>query len=495
MRTVGIIGAGPAGLTAAIELLKNPGYAPIIFEQSGDFGGISRTVNYCGNRMDIGGHRFFSKSERVMEAWQEILPLEREGYKADSEDKVMLTRNRLSRILFLKQFFDYPLSLKVDTLRKLGIGRTCKIGVSYVSSQLFPVHPEVTLEDFYINRFGRELYSTFFEDYTEKVWGVPCGSIPRDWGAQRVKGLSISKVVWQAVKKQFQSSQDINQKAVETSLIERFLYPKHGPGQLWEEVAALVQKRGGKILRYHKVTGIECDGKRVSRIVARNENTGEIATYEVDDCISSMPVKELVNSMTGKEIPSQVSAVANGLMYRDFVTIGVIIPRNHCQELADNWIYVQDRDVRMGRIQVFNNWSPYLVANPETIWLGLEYFCQEGDNFWSMSDKDLSQLAIRELAQIGIIDDLQDVLDTNVIRVEKAYPAYFGTYKQFDTIREYTDQITNLYLVGRNGMHCYNNMDHSMLTAMLAVENIMQGIPIKDNIWSVNSEEEYHEEK
>ncbi len=490
-----IIGAGPAGLTAALELLKHTDVKPVIFEMDQTVGGLSQTVNYHGNRIDIGGHRFFSKSDRVMQAWRDILPQEGQELKAENTDKIMLVRERLSRILFLRKFFAYPLALNLDTLKKLGLTRVMMIGLSYIGAQIRPVKPEKTLEDFFINRFGRELYRTFFEDYTEKVWGVPCCDIPRDWGAQRVKGLSVGKAVWHAVKKQFTFQESLAQKQTETSLIERFLYPKYGPGQLWEEVAADIKDRGGKILLGHKITGIECSGKHIQNITVLNEEIGDSSQIALDYLLSSMPVKDLINALTGDETPPLVKLVANDLMYRDFITIGVMLPQAKYQVPPDNWIYVQEKDVKVGRIQIFNNWSPYMVKEQHVLWLGLEYFCNEGDDLWNEPDSSLQALAANELRKIGFIDDCRDVLDSIVIRMPKAYPAYFGSYKQFGVIREYIDQIGNLFLIGRNGMHRYNNMDHSMLTAMAAVENIAAGIVTKGNLWSINAEEEYHEQK
>lgn len=494
-KTACIIGAGPAGLTAALELLKQTDIKPVIFEMSSAIGGLSRTVNYQGNRIDIGGHRFFSKSDRVMQTWLEILPQESQATTAENTDKVMLVRNRLSRILFLRKFFAYPLALNLDTLQKLGPVRVLKIGTSYLNAQVRPVSPEQTLEDFFINRFGRELYRMFFEDYTEKVWGVPCRDIPRDWGAQRVKGLSITKAVWHAVKKQFDTKENLDQKQTETSLIERFLYPKYGPGQLWEQVADRIKEQGGKILLEHKIVGIECCGKHIKSITALNEKTGETSRIPLDYLLSSMPVKDLINALTGDETPQPVQDVANGLMYRDFITIGVMLPGGRKQLLPDNWIYIQEKDVKVGRIQVFNNWSPYMVQQPQALWLGLEYFCNQGDDLWKRTDTSLQALAAKELKEIGFIHDCREVMDAVVIRMPKAYPAYFGSYQQFAVVREYVDQIGNLFLIGRNGMHRYNNMDHSMLTAMAAVENISSGVITKSNLWAINAEEAYHEQK
>lgn len=494
-KTACIIGAGPAGLTAALQFVQHTDIKPIIVEMTADVGGISQTINYKGNRIDIGGHRFFSKSDRVMQMWTELLPLETAAAEAERTDKVMLVRSRLSRILFLRRFFNYPLALNVETLRKLGFVRTMKIGVSYLAAKVMPVSPEVTLEDFFINRFGRELYGTFFKDYTEKVWGVACSDIPRDWGAQRVKGLSVFQVLWHAVKKALRTEDSLAQKKTETSLIDRFFYPKHGPGQLWEAVAEQVKSRGGEIRFRHKVIGVDmADGNRIQSVVIRNEETQETITLQPDYCLSSMPVRDLIASIT-TGVPAEVSRVAKQLMYRDFITVGILLPKDKYELLPDNWIYVQERDVLMGRIQVFNNWSPFMVSDAGTIWLGIEYFCNEGDALWNKDDQGMKELVATELKAIGLIQDTRDVLDAVVIRMPKAYPAYFGSYKEFGVIRQYVDQIDNLFLMGRNGMHRYNNMDHSMLTALAAVENIVGNITAKDNIWAVNTEEDYHEDK
>jgi protoporphyrinogen oxidase len=530
-QTALIIGAGPAGLTAAYELLDKTDIHPIILEASAEIGGISRTARYRGNRMDIGGHRFFSKSDRVMEWWLNLFPMQgaparddrllnrqievattvshrplggmagmRPAPDPETQDEVMLVRGRLSRILFLRKFFDYPVSLSKTTIGNLGMARMAKIGAGYFASRLFPIRNETTLEHFFVNRFGWELYRTFFKDYTEKVWGVSCRDIPADWGAQRIKGLSLSKAILHALKSMTARKSGIEQKDTETSLIESFFYPKYGPGQLWETVAREVQGHGGEVRMGTKAVGLLTDGDRVTGVIAEDGN-GERATLTGDYVFSSMPVRELIDCLPA---PEPVRDVARGLQYRDFITVGVLLKRLKLRNetarktvndiVPDNWIYIQEPDVKVGRLQIFNNWSPYMVADPEKAWIGMEYFCTEGDEMWRTGDEDFTRLALEELAAIGVADPA-DVLDTTVIRVKKAYPAYFGTYREFDRIREYTDRFENLFLIGRNGMHRYNNMDHSMLTAMGAVENIMGGVTTKDNLWSVNAEEAYHEAK
>lgn len=526
-KTAIIIGAGPAGLTAAYELLHKTNIKPIIYEMSSDIGGIAKTVNYKGNRIDMGGHRFFSKSDRVMKWWQNILPLagrlsvddllldisyqnkkreviiQKNGPDPKKIDKIMLIRKRLSRIFFLRKFFDYPISLSKKTMLNLGIMRLIKMGLSYIKIKLFPIQEEKSLEDFFINRFGRELYATFFKDYTEKVWGVPCNRIKPEWGAQRIKGLSIGKAIMQALKNGLKKSSDISQKQTETSLIEYFLYPKYGPGQMWEETARIIKEQGGQIFLNYKIVGIKCVENKIVEVRIKDELTGEITNIKGDYFFSTMPVKELIQCFES-EVPSDVYKVANGLVYRDFITVGLLLKKLKVKNetkiqslnniIPDNWIYIQERDVKIGRIQIFNNWSPYMVKDPSTIWIGLEYFCNEGDNLWNMPEKEFSKFAVGELAKIGIIDK-EDVLDSTVIKLKNTYPAYFGTYDQFDVVRNFTDTIENLFLIGRNGMHKYNNQDHSMLAAIVAVENIINGIKTKDNIWAVNTELEYHEEK
>ena len=536
-----IAGAGPAGLTAALEILRTTDVKPIIFEAENVIGGISRTACYNGNRMDIGGHRFFSKSDAVMDWWQGILPLQGAASKDDiaidrsvplvdggpdpeKTDYVMLCRSRLSRILFLRKLFDYPVSLNGDTIRNLGLWRMMKIGFSYLKVQLLPARKENSLEDFMINRFGVELYRTFFRDYTEKVWGVPCSKISPDWGGQRIKGLSITKTVIHALKQFFAGKKksetgeangaDIRQKDTETSLIGQFLYPKFGPGQLWETVAEKVQEQGGKIVMNARVVGVNRDagGKTVESVVVEKRGAnGEVVKESVqcDYFLSTMPVKELIAAMDNEKnpVPAEVRRVSDGLVYRDFITVGLLLdkleiknpakpgtPESKLKFVADNWIYVQESDVKLGRIQIFNNWSPYLVADPEKVWIGLEYFATEGDEMWNMLDADFIKFAIAELDKIDVAKP-ESVRDSVVFHIKKAYPAYFGTYGEFDKIRSYVDPIRNLFLMGRNGMHKYNNMDHSMLAAMEVVKCIRENSSDKTALWNVNSEEEYHEGK
>jgi protoporphyrinogen oxidase len=577
-----IIGAGPAGLTAGLELLRRSDVIPVILEASDEIGGISRTIRYKGNRMDIGGHRFFSKSDRVMQWWMELMPpdvstdpaaasaagavaangqgqpveISYQGKRrvvsvpahlqeepplrglgsllgdADEEDSepqgdgpadavvenvevtdpsnpdlVMLIRPRRSRIYYLRKFFDYPITLTGNTLKNLGAVRMARVGTSYAMSRVHQIKPEKSLEDFLINRFGRELYLTFFKSYTEKVWGTPCHEISAEWGAQRIKGLSLTTAVKHFVKKMLRpkgAGGDLAQKGTDTSLIERFMYPKFGPGQLWEHVAELIQQKGGEIHMQWKVDKLnfapqvsESDPLHVESLEAISAN-GERKTLTGDYFFSTMPMRELIRAMK-IQIPANVLEVSDGLQYRDFITVGLLADRLKVKEpdgglLKDTWIYIQEPDVLLGRLQIFNNWSPYLVSDPTKVWIGLEYFCYDTDDLWKMQDDDLKKFAIAEVAKIGILE-AGDVSDAHVVRVPKTYPAYFGTYSRFDELKDFTNRIDNLFLVGRNGMHKYNNQDHSMLTAMHAVDGIVAGKVDKKALWEINTEQEYHEEK
>ncbi|MDR3643745.1 MAG: NAD(P)/FAD-dependent oxidoreductase [Clostridia bacterium] len=513
-----IIGAGPAGLTAAHELLKTTGIHPVIIEESAVVGGISRTVRYNGCRMDIGGHRFFSKSDRVMDWWKAVMPVQGSpsrddlllgrsqaladgGPDPEKQDRVMLIRSRVSRILYLRKFFDYPISMKPRTFINMGFKRTMKAGFGYIGSRIVK-RPERTLEDFMINRFGTPLYRMFFEKYTEKLWGRHPSQISADWGAQRIKGLSLTKAVLAAITKPFKKKDDIDQKKQETSLIEQFLYPKYGPGQLWETVASDILAMGGEIRLGEKATAINLEGGRVKSVTVASE--GKSCEIACDYLISSMPVSELVTSMRGVQVPKNVYDTAAALPYRDFITVGLLLNKLKIKNdtaiktvnniVPDTWIYIQEDDVGIGRLQIFNNWSPYMVRDPSKVWIGLEYFCNEGDTLWEMNDADFIGYATGELEKIGVIDKA-DVLDSFRERVKKAYPAYFGSYSDFGAVREYLDGFENLFCIGRNGQHRYNNMDHSMLTAFEACGCIRSGTSDKTALWSVNSEEDYQETK
>jgi protoporphyrinogen oxidase len=412
----------------------------------------------------------------------------------------MLVRPRKSRIYFLRQFFNYPIQLTTDTLRKLGLLRTFKIGMSYLRSATFPIRKVENLEQFFINRFGRQLYGTFFKSYTEKVWGVPCDKISAEWGEQRIKGLSIRKTIAHFLKQRTKKkSDDVAQKDTETSLIEQFLYPKFGPGQMWEEVARKVKALGGEIITGIQVQELQVENGRITALVAKDAS-GDMRTFDGDYFFSTMPIKELVRGLR-TSVPASVQDVSDNLQYRDFITVGLLLDQLKVRDdertaklISDNWIYIQEPDVLAGRLQIFNNWSPHMVADPGKVWIGVEYFCYETDELWRKPDADMAQFAIDELAKIDIIEK-QYVRDWTVVRMPKTYPAYFGAYERFDEVRQYLDGFENLFLVGRNGMHKYNNQDHSMLTAMTAVDNIIAGRRDKANLWAVNTEMEYHEEK
>jgi protoporphyrinogen oxidase len=510
-----IIGAGPAGLTAAYQLLKETDIKPLILEESEFIGGISRTAQYKGNRMDIGGHRFFSKNNQINDLWKELMPIQGfpskddkllgiekplspNGPDPETTDRVMLVRNRVSRIFYLRSFFDYPIALKPETFINMGFVRTMKSGFGLIGSWINK-RDEKSLEDFYINRFGRPLYEMFFEDYTEKLWGVHPSNISPEWGAQRVKELSLSKAIMEMLTKMFNK----NYKSNQTSLIEQFIYPKKGPGQLWEIMASEIEKMGGEIRFNSKVTGVNTHNQKIKEVVITDKN-GNSEVLRGDLFFSTMPVKDLIQAM-GNIVPAEVNEIASNLPYRDFITVGLLLKKLKIKNktkiktvgniVPDCWIYIQERDVKIGRLQIFNNWSPYMVNdNENTVWVGLEYFCTEGDAMWNMSSEDFIKFAIDELAKIDVIEK-DDVIDATHIKVKKAYPAYFGTYSKFDKVKGYLDNFENLYCLGRNGQHRYNNMDHSMLTAIEAVNLIKNNNLDKSAVWNVNTEEEYHEAK
>lgn len=507
MKTAVVIGAGPAGLTAAHELARSSkDWKIIVLEESSEIGGISRTAVYGDCRIDIGGHRFFSKSKEVNDLWAELMPIqgspsrddlllgrechvEAGGPDPEKEDRVMLRRHRVSRIYYLRHFFDYPISIKPATFVAMGLARTWKAGWSYLYSAFFK-RPEKSLEDFYINRFGKVLYSMFFEDYTEKLWGIHPSKIDPSWGAQRVKGLSL----WKAIVNIFIPKGGKK----ETSLIEEFIYPKRGPGQLWETLADNLGKEGSEIRLNARAVALEHANGRVKAV-----KLGDGSRIECDAVFSSMPVKDLVASFG--DAPEDVAKIAAGLPYRDFITVGLLVDKLAIRNktslktinniVPDTWIYVQERDVRMGRIQIFNNWSPYMVDDvTKHVWVGLEYFCTEGDWMWEMKDEDFIEMATKELRHIGVLGEGEPVRKSVRIKVKKAYPAYFGSYSEFGKVREWLDGFSNLYCIGRNGQHRYNNMDHSMLCGIEAVRSLLNGTD-KSAVWNVNTEEEYHEGK
>ena len=519
MKKAIIMGAGPAGLTAAYELLTRTNIKPVIIESDNQVGGLSKTINYKGNLIDIGGHRFFSKSERITNWWLSFLPLadpntneilisyqnqivelHKSVISNAGDGGKMLIRPRKSRIYFDHSFFDYPLSFNRKTFNNFGIAKITRIALSYVRSKLAPVRKEQTLEQFFINRFGKELYLTFFKGYTEKIWGVPCNKIPADWGHQRIKDLNIGKAIVQSFKSIFSTNKTIHQQGVSTSLIEQFLYPEKGPGQMWETVAQKITELGGEIYLSNEVEKIKVNNNHIHSVFCRDLVSGNSSEIPGDYFFSTIPVKNLVASLINIEIPTPVKAIASNLSYRDFIMVGLLFKKQdegsgqNLEMLTDNWIYLQDKNLLAGRLQIFNNWSPEMVEDKNNLWIGMEYFCSESDVIWKRSREEMIKLALREITEIGLIQK-EALIDATVIKIPKAYPSYIGAYEQFSVVQEFLDKIENLYLTGRNGMHRYNNADHSMMTAMIAVDNIIGQKKDRGNIWAVNMEQDFHEEK
>jgi protoporphyrinogen oxidase len=521
MKTTGIIGGGPAGLTAALEILRRDAqHLVVVFEADKQVGGLSKTIDFKGYKIDIGGHRFFSKSPVVMRWWNEIMPFTRDhnilftdpafqyhgnghasanGKKAtENDDNMMLVKKRLSRIYYKKKFYDYPLTLNLKLLQTIGFMRSFKILASYLRSRLGPARRVETLEDFFIHRFGKELYTTFFKDYTEKVWGKPCVEISPEWGAQRIKGVSFGRIFRDMFARRFSAQkEEIAQQQTDTSLINYFLYPKYGPGQLWEAVEKKVIAAGGLVKKEHPVVKIKHREGRVYELQALDSATGITEKLAVDHVISSMPICDLITCLDPQP-PEDICHIARNLEYRDFMIVGVLTsrfaPEDKDNGVRDNWIYINDPDTSVGRIQIFNNWSDYMIADPSHYWIGMEYFVSHTEALWNMPDEAVKDFAYNELVEIGFCDR-QDILDGVVIRVPKAYPGYYGVYNDFDKLRRYLDGFPNLFVVGRNGMHKYNNQDHSMITAMEAVKNIFDHVTCKDNIWAVNTDQGYLEAK
>lgn len=469
-KRIAIIGAGPAGLTAGY-LLAKAGQNVVVFEKDPIYvGGISRTETYKGYHFDIGGHRFFSKSEEVENFWTEILGDE------------MLERPRSSRIYYNNQFFGYPL-VAIDALRKLGIVTSAKCMGSYLKAKLFPIKNPTNFEEWVTNQFGKRLFNIFFKTYTEKVWGIPCNQISADWAAQRIKGLSLGSAIKNALFPQKKGKQ--GDKIIKT-LIDTFRYPKYGPGQMWETCAEKAKGMGMELLMG---TGIKSISFDASTALWNLSSTDGILHQNFDAVISSAPLRELVKNLQ-PALPEPVLTAANNLAYRDFITVVLILKEKNIFD--DNWIYIHDPTVKVGRVQNFKSWSPFMVPDEKMACYGLEYFCFEGDGLWNSADKDLADLAIREIVQIGLAS-AADVVDTHIVRQPKAYPVYNHTYQQnVDIIKAGLDAYISLYPVGRNGMHKYNNQDHSMMTAMLATRNILANEQLYD-LWQVNGDAEYHE--
>lgn len=496
MKNVIIIGAGPAGLSAAYELLKKSNIKPIIIESNSKVGGLSKTLTHNGYKIDIGPHRFFSKNQIVNNLWQEILPIKKDNKTQGS----FLIIKRLTRILFLKKFFDYPINLNFKTLKNLGNKRVVKIFFSYLKIKIKPIKKEISLSDFLTNRFGKILYLTFFKDYTEKVWGVSCDKIPKEWGAQRIKGLSIKKIMFHYIKTLINFKNTAN---TETSLIDEFFYPEFGAGQMYEEMAKKIIKMGGKIILNQKVIKIKAEKNKIYSIKTKNLKNDEIIELKADYFISSMPIKNLITNLE-YPTPQEIIKIAKKLPYRDYIIIGLlfekmiiknntkIITKNNI--IPDNWLYIQEKNIKMGRLDIFNNFSKKMLKNENLIWIGAEYFCNQGDELWKKNNLSLKNLAVEELEKINFIKK-EDLLDYKVIKIKKAYPAYFGSYNKFDILKNFLNDFSNLFLIGRNGTHRYNNMDHSILSGLTAANNIINNKIDKNNIWEINTEEEYHENK
>ena len=464
-----IAGAGPAGLTAAYELTRHGASCVVLESEPTLVGGISRTDHYQGYRFDIGGHRFFSKSEEINGLWREIL------------GDQLVTRKRMSRIYYDRKFFHYPLK-PVDAFAKLGPIRSARVLFSYLLARLRPIAPERSFEDWIVNRFGRLLFEMFFKTYTEKVWGMSTREITAEWAAQRIKGLNLTRTVLNAVFGKQGRGEVIK------TLIDSFQYPRLGPGQMWEAAREKVRAGGNAVQHDARVARIEHDGSAVTAFVSKSSN-GKLTRYEGQHFLSTLPIRELIRAMD-PPAPAEVIHAAESLRYRDFLTVVLILDR--AETFQDNWIYIHEPDVRVGRVQNFKNWSPDLVPDQSKSSLGLEYFCFEGDDLWSQSDADLIALGRREIDAIGLVKS-SDVIDGCVVRMPKAYPVYDDAYQShLTTIRGWLKTLDNLELAGRNGMHKYNNQDHSMMTALLAARNIL-GLGHFDT-WKVNTDAQYHEE-
>lgn len=465
-----VVGAGPAGLTAAAELAEN-GVAVDVLEQDPEYvGGIARTVHYKGYRFDIGGHRFFSKSAEITAWWRRRLP----------DDFIQV--RRMSRIFYRGKFFDYPLRA-ANALFNLGVFTSGLCMLSYLKARLFPIRPEKSFADWVTNRFGRRLFLIFFKTYTEKVWGMPCGEISADWAAQRIKGLSLLKAVWHALWPRGGRSGD----GVVKTLIDSFEYPRLGPGMMWEKTRDDLRAAGHGVHLGTSAEAILHDGTKVLAVRSRGADGG-VREWKAEHFILSLPLRETVLRME-PPLASGVREAARRLQYRDFLTVALMVRRTGL--FPDNWIYVHDPAVKLGRIQNFNNWSPEMVPGSDTTCLGLEYFCFEGDGLWTMADADLVELGKKELAQLGLVG-AEEVFDGCVVRMPKAYPVYGPGYQEdVDIIRRGLSALGNLQVVGRNGMHKYNNQDHSMMTALLAARNLAGQ---SFDLWKVNTDAEYHEE-
>jgi protoporphyrinogen oxidase len=472
---VAIIGAGPAGLTAAYLLTKAGHSVTVIEKDPVHVGGISRTVEHKGFRFDIGGHRFFSKSKEVVDLWNEILPHD------------FIDRPRMSRIYYEGKFYSYPLRA-FEALRNLGLFRSAMCMLSYAQAKLFPIKEVKSFEDWVVNQFGRKLYSIFFKTYTEKVWGMPCDTMSADWAAQRIKGLSLGAAVLDGLKRSLGLNKKPNDGMGTKTLLEHFRYPRLGPGMMWDAARDQVVAGGNQVLMGHGLKRLSLDQVTDRWTLEATDEAGETLSISAAHVISSAPMRELA----GRLHPAPATlGNALSLNYRDFLTVALMIRSEDL--FPDNWIYIHDPRVQVGRVQNFRSWSPEMVPDPEIACVGLEYFCFEGDGLWASSDEDLIKLATSEMELMGLVKGEQ-VVGGAVVRQEKAYPVYDETYAQNVAVMraELEEKYPTLHLVGRNGMHRYNNQDHAMMTAMLTVRNIVSGTRVYD-IWGVNEDAEYHE--
>lgn len=479
-KTVLILGAGPAGLTTAYEILRTTNeFDVVIVDKNESVGGLCRTFCHNKNYIDAGGHRYFTKFEKVKRWWLDFLPLENK----QTSENVMLVRPRLSRIYYLRKFFDYPVALNFNTIKGLGFWKITKIACSYFRAKINPIKNEKTAEDFLINTFGKVLYKTFFKNYTEKLWGISCTQISAEWGRERIRGIYFWETLFSLFKGMF---------VKKTQTIDTFLYPKYGVGQMWEKVAEEITKRGGKIYLNSEVVDLKQKNNRIVKVKVKKDE--KIMDFTPDYVVSSLAIKDLFEMLN--DVPKNTKKVASELPYRNFRTASVLLERLKVKSnkslptknnlLPDTWVYIQEADVKMGRMQIYNNWSPYMLKDQDKAWIAFEYFTSDTDEIWTMSDNDFESFAIAEGEKIGIIEK-KDVLDVTSVKLEKAYPAYFGGYKYFNKLKNYTDNIHNLYLVGRAGMHKYINIDHAVLSGMEAAKNISQHMKNKENIWNIDT--------
>lgn len=512
-----IIGAGPAGITAGYEIIKHTDIQPIVFERSDQIGGLSRTEAIDGHLFDIGPHRFFSKSPQVLNWWNEILPIQAQekqinpddsmqaftnitDLSPDESDNVLLIIKRETRIFYNGKFFSYPVKLDLQTIRGLGFGKTIRAGFRYLAAACIK-REEENLEDFFINRFGKDFYQMFFEHYTWKVWGKHPRELAATWGSQRVKRISLSGIFKEILQSNKLARKICNKRQTpERKLIEEYFYfPKFGAGHMWRRASDKIQEMGGKLFTNSDVTRINIEGNRVLSVNIHNNSE----PVECDFLFSSMPIPALINALSGIEVPAEVKEIADNLPFRDYITTGILLEKLEItdnstrktinNQFTDNWIYIQDKSVRVGRIYFMNNFSPYMVRDKSKILIGAEYFCTEGDDLWKMNETDFIKMTIMELEKIGILKP-ENVYKAFQIKEKKAYPAYYGSYNELNKVISFLNRIENLYCIGRNGQHRYNNMDHSMLTSVEAVKHMISEEKCdKEQIWSVNADSEYQE--